>query len=67
MLLLRGLIKEGQMRLSIISCRRAQSVLEYAMLVMVVSAALMAMSQYIQRSMNARLKQIQVELDESRR
>jgi Flp pilus assembly pilin Flp len=41
--------------------------LEYAMLVMVVSAALMAMYQYVQRSVSARLRQVQIELDESKR
>ena len=51
----------------ILSNRRAQSFLEYAMLIGVVAIALMAMFQYMQRSINARLKQIQVELDESKR
>lgn len=37
------------------------------MLVMVISAALVAMYQYMQRSVNARLKQIQTELNESKR
>lgn len=47
--------------------RRAQNFLEYTMLIMVISAALIAMHQYIQRSINARLRQVQTELDESRR
>lgn len=47
--------------------RSAQSFLEYTMLIMVVAAAIIAMQQYIQRSMNARLKQVQQEMDESRR
>ena len=47
--------------------RKGQSVLEYAMLIIIVSLAIIAMQQYISRSMNARLKQIQLELDESRR
>jgi len=47
--------------------RRAQNFLEYTMLVMVIAAALIAMQQYLQRSVNARLKQVQQELDESRR
>lgn len=47
--------------------KRAQSFLEYAMLILVITAALMAMYPYIQRSINARLKQVQEELDESRR
>lgn len=46
---------------------RAQSFLEYAMLIIIVSAALIAMQQYIQRSINARLKQVQLELNESKR
>lgn len=44
--------------------RTAQSILEYTMLIVVVSAALIAMQKYINRSVNARLKQIQVELNE---
>lgn len=47
--------------------KRAQSFLEYTMLILVISAALIAMQQYMQRSINARLKQVQQELDESRR
>ncbi len=47
--------------------RGAQSLLEYVTLIAVITAALVAMYPYIQRAMNARLKQIQVELDESRR
>jgi len=47
--------------------RKAQSFLEYAMLIMVIAAALTAMYVYMQRSVNARLKQVQTELDESRR
>jgi uncharacterized protein (UPF0333 family) len=47
--------------------KRAQSFMEYVMLIAVITAALIAMYPYIQRAINARLKQIQVELDESRR
>ena len=47
--------------------RRAQSFLEYVTLIFVITAALVAMYPYIQRAINARLKQVQVELDESRR
>ncbi len=47
--------------------RRAQSFLEYAMLVIVIAVAVVAMQQYIMRSVNARLKQVQVELDETKR
>ena len=45
----------------------AQSVGEYALLISVISAALIAMHTYIQRSMNAKLKVIQQELYESTR
>lgn len=47
--------------------KRAQNFLEYTILIAVVTAALLAMHQYISRAMNARLKQVQVELDESKR
>lgn len=53
--------------LKIFSNKRAQSILEYTVLIAVISAAILAMQQYIQRAMNARLKQVQVELDESKR
>ncbi len=46
---------------------KAQSILEYSLLIMVIAAALMAMQKYIRRAMNARLKQVQEELDESSR
>ncbi len=42
---------------------KAQSVLEYTMLIIIVAAALAAMTTYITRSMNARLKQAQDELN----
>ena len=44
--------------------RYAQSFLEYAFLISVISTALMAMLTYINRAMNARLKQVQVELND---
>lgn len=47
--------------------KRAQNFLEYTMLIMVIAAALIAMRQYMQRSINARLKQVQEELNESKR
>ncbi|MBU1998964.1 MAG: hypothetical protein ABIG46_00700 [Candidatus Omnitrophota bacterium] len=47
--------------------KKAQSVFEYTVLAIVVSTALVAMSKYIQRSMNARLKLIQLELNEGKR
>ena len=43
--------------------RKAQSVLEYTMLIIIVAAALAAMTTYIMRSMNARLKQAQDEIN----
>ena len=43
--------------------RNGQSFIEYTMLILIVSAALIAMTTYIMRSMNARLKQEQGELD----
>lgn len=45
--------------------QRGQSILEYALLVAMVSAALLTMNTYIQRAMNARLKTIQQELYET--
>ncbi|MDD5431574.1 MAG: hypothetical protein PHO70_01085 [Candidatus Omnitrophica bacterium] len=48
-------------------CRKAQSVLEYAMLIIIIVTALTAMSLYIQRAINARMKQVQAELDENKR
>lgn len=47
--------------------KKAQSFLEYTMLVIIVSLSILAMQVYIQRALNARLKQVQVELDESKR
>ena len=47
--------------------KKAQNFLEYALLISVVSAAIIAMSLYIRRSINARLIETQKELDESRR
>jgi len=46
-----------------INNQKAQSVIEYTMLIILVAAALMAMSTYIMRSMNARLIQAQDELN----
>ena len=47
--------------------KKAQGLLEYVMLILVITAAVIAMYTYMQRGVNARLKQIQVELDESKR
>ncbi|MCX5706991.1 MAG: hypothetical protein NTW13_04985 [Candidatus Omnitrophica bacterium] len=43
--------------------RRAQSILEYTVLILIIASALMAMSTYIMRAMNAHLKQAQEELN----
>ena len=42
--------------------RSGQSIVEYTILVIIVAAALMAMSTYIMRSVNARIKQTSDEL-----
>lgn len=42
---------------------KGQNFLEYSMLIIIVAAALMAMFTYINRSANARLKQVQDELN----
>ena len=46
-----------------IIARKGQSVLEYTLLVIIITAALTAMTTYIMRSMNARVKQAQDELN----
>jgi Flp pilus assembly pilin Flp len=43
--------------------KKGQSFIEYTMLIIIVSAALIAMTTYIMRSVNARLKQEQGELN----
>jgi len=47
--------------------RRAQSFLEYAILIAVIAAALITMNTYMRRSITARLHEIQEEMSESRR
>lgn len=47
--------------------KKAQNFIEYVLLISVISAAMMAMYPYMRRAINARLKQIQVELDEGKR
>ncbi|MCP4652932.1 MAG: hypothetical protein GY858_06060 [Candidatus Omnitrophica bacterium] len=42
---------------------KTQSIVEYVMLFMIVSAAIMMTYKYLNRSMNARLKQVQEELE----
>jgi len=43
--------------------RKGQNVLEYTMLIIIVAAALIAMTTYIMRAVNARLVQTQDELN----
>ncbi len=45
--------------------RKAQNFIEYAALIMIISAALVAMKMYVQRAVNARLAQVRTELNES--
>jgi len=45
--------------------RLGQSIVEYTMLIIIVAAALMAMTTYISRSVNARIKQTQDEFQNS--
>ena len=47
--------------------RKAQSFLEYALLIVIIATAVLAMYPYMRRAVNARLKHVQVELDEWRR
>lgn len=42
--------------------RKAQSIIEFVMLFIIVATAIAAAHKYVYRSMNARLKQIQEEL-----
>lgn len=51
----------------IFAYRKSQSFMEYVTLIAVISAALIAMYPYMQRAINARLKQAQLELDEIKR
>lgn len=50
-----------------ISSKQGQSFLEYALLIITISVALVAMTQYIYRAINVRLSQAQEELSESKR
>ncbi len=47
--------------------KKAQSILEYAAIVILVSAAISTMTIYIQRAMNVRFRHIREELNESQR
>ena len=42
--------------------KRAQSIIEYVLLFVIIASAIIVTNKYISRSMNARLKQIQEEL-----
>ena len=53
--------------LRIIYNKKAQNFLEYAMLILILSAALMAMNKYVYRSIQARLKQVQTDLNAAKR
>ena len=46
---------------------KCQSILEYATLIFVISAGLLAMQKYVRRALNARLIQVQEELNENTR
>lgn len=43
--------------------KRAQSIIEFVVLFMIVAAAIAVTHKYVYRSMNARLKQVQEELE----
>lgn len=43
--------------------RKAQSIIEYTMLFVIIAVAIALTHKYVYRSMNARLKQIQEELE----
>lgn len=45
--------------------RKGQSIIEYSVLVAAAAVALTAMSQYVYRAINARLKQVQEEVVDS--
>ena len=47
----------------IILQRRGQNMIEYTILIMIVASALIAMTVYMTRSMNARIRQTQDELN----
>ncbi len=51
------------MKLGKITTRRGQSVLEYALIISVVAAALMAMNVYVQRSVQANLKLVEDQIN----
>ena len=53
--------------MNILRNRKAQSILEYALLIIVVTSALLAMYPYMRRAVNAKLKHVQIELNEWKR
>ncbi len=50
------------MLLKILKDKKAQSIIEYVMLFVIIAAAITVSYKYVYRSMNARLKQVQEEL-----
>ncbi|MDD2752593.1 MAG: hypothetical protein PHN59_05635 [Candidatus Omnitrophica bacterium] len=47
--------------------RKSQSILEYTLLIIVITSALLAMYPYMRRAVNAKLKHVQIELNEWKR
>jgi len=56
-------IRRRKMRVDKISGRQGQSILEYALIIAVVVAALTAMSVYVQRSVQANLKTVEDQIN----
>jgi Flp pilus assembly pilin Flp len=56
-----GHVKVGAMRLAIKIDRKGQSLMEYAMVAAIVSAAIIAMSTYVYRSVQATQQEISEE------
>ena len=52
-----------RVRVSEVMTRQGQSILEYALIIAVVVAALMAMSVYVQRSVQANLKTVEDQIN----
>jgi len=50
------------MLLKLMANKKAQSIIEYVMLFVIIAAAITLTYKYVYRSMNARLKQVQEEL-----
>ena len=47
--------------------QRGQNIFEYVVLIIIVSLALAAMYKYIKRAVNAHIRNVQLELNESKR